>query len=121
MSINFSKIIKIMSIGIAGIFGVLILLIILWIAVVAVYINAIDHKIIEYDEEVKLHDGTMIWVHIKRHYRGSSGSIASITTYFTPIYTPTEVEISWDTGFEGVGRRSIVFGGQIALIDRYEN
>ncbi len=23
---------------------------------------------IEYDEEVKLHDGSMIWVHIIRHY-----------------------------------------------------
>ncbi len=36
-------------------------------------------------------------------------------------YMPTEVEISWDTGFKGVGRKSFVFQGQIYLLDKINN
>ncbi|MDO5651140.1 MAG: hypothetical protein Q4G13_03250, partial [Moraxella sp.] len=115
MAISFSSIAKKFIIGIASIYGVYVLL----IAALFIYSAIISHKVIEYDEEVKLSDGTMIWVNIKRHYRGTFGLKAYQRLGTT--YRPREVEIGWDTGFDGVGRRSIVFGGQIALIDRYEN
>ncbi|MFB2538159.1 MULTISPECIES: hypothetical protein [unclassified Acinetobacter] len=71
------------------------------------------NKVIEYDEEVKLHDGSMIWVHIKRHY-----------VYVSAIgqgagYIPKVVEISWDTGFPNVGRKSVFFNDYVAIIDKY--
>ena len=75
---------------------------------------------IEYDEEVKLHDGEMIWVHITRHYYRYSGALGD-TGGMTSSYHPTEVEISWDTGFEGVGRKSVYFKRQILTIDKINN
>lgn len=52
--------------------------------------SAFDYfqKVIEYDEEVKLSDGSMIWVHIKRHYV-RAGELGGGTGYL-----PKEVEIS---------------------------
>ncbi len=69
---------------------------------------------IEYDEEVKLHDGSMIWVHITRHYF-LAGEIAHGSAYM-----PSNVEISWDTGFKGVGRKSVYFDN-LSVIDKYNN
>ncbi len=69
---------------------------------------------IEYDEEVKLHDGSMIWVHITRHYF-LAGEIAHGSAYM-----PSNVEISWDTGFKGVGRKSVFFTSYIGLVDKYD-
>lgn len=74
---------------------------------------------IEYDEEVKLHDGEMIWVHITRHYGLSSGVFGD-TGGMDSSYKPTHVEISWDTGFEGVGRKSVYFRN-VAHISKYDN
>ncbi len=68
---------------------------------------------IEYDEEVKLHDGSMIWVHITRHYF-LAGEIAHSSAYM-----PGNVEISWDTGFKGVGRKSVFFDETIYSINKY--
>ena len=75
------------------------------------------HKVIEYDEEVKLHDGSMIWVHIKRHY----GLVGGISAGQGASYMPGAVEISWDTGFEGVGRKSLEFTKNVSLIDKIDN
>ena len=75
---------------------------------------------IEYDEEVKLHDGEMIWVHITRHYYRYSGALGD-TGGITSSYHPTEVEISWDTGFEGVGRKSVFFKESVTIIDKYND
>ena len=75
---------------------------------------------IEYDEEVKLHDGEMIWVHITRHYGLSSG-IFGDPGGMESSYKPTNVEISWDTGFEGVGRKSVYFQEDIMLINKYQD
>ena len=66
-------------------------------------------KVIEYDEEVKLHDGEMIWVHITRHYIKGGKEIPDMFRGDGIGYAPTTVEISWDTGFEGVGRKSVFF------------
>ena len=79
------------------------------------------HKVIEYDEEVKLHDGSMIWVHIKRHYERSSGS--EISNWFQGYekgWGAKEVEISWDTGFPNVGRKSVFFDDGFEFIDKYQ-
>lgn len=62
---------------------------------------------IEYEEEVKLHDGEMIWLHITRHYLLVGGGALGDPGAFEKNYMPKEVEISWDTGFEGVGRKSV--------------
>lgn len=70
---------------------------------------------IEYDEEVKLHDGSMIWVHITRHYFYTSEPAHG------GAYMPSKVEISWDTGFEGVGRKSVFFNDQMSLIDKFND
>ena len=77
-------------------------------------------KVIEYDEEVKLHDGSMIWVHIKRHYGLVGGAIGD-PGWRESTYMPSAVEISWDTGFEGVGRKSVFFARQVFLIDKIDN
>lgn len=74
---------------------------------------------IEYDEEVKLHDGEMIWVHITRHYGLSSGVFGD-TGGMESSYKPTHVEISWDTGFDGVGRKSVYFDSYVGIIDKYD-
>ena len=74
-------------------------------------------KVIEYDEEVKLHDGSMIWVHIKRHY----GLVGGISAGQGASYMPGAVEISWDTGFPNVGRKSVFFARQVFLIDKIDN
>ena len=74
---------------------------------------------IEYDEEVKLHDGEMIWVHITRHYFLTGGALGDSAT-LSSNYLPSDVEISWDTGFEGVGRKSVYFNG-ISFITKYDN
>ena len=74
-----------------------------------------DDKVISYQEEVKLSDGSMIWVDIKRHYSWSG---------WTPgmgnsgAYLSGAVEISWDTGFPNVGRKSVFFDTDIYLIDK---
>lgn len=73
------------------------------------------NKTIEYDEEVKLSDGSMTWVHIKRHYAYAS-AIAQGEGYI-----PKEVEVSWDTGFPNVGRKSVFFDTDIYLIDKINN
>ena len=78
-----------------------------------------DRMTIEYDEEVKLHDGEMIWVHITRHYGLSSG-IFGDPGGMESSYKPTNVEISWETGFEGVGRKSVYFSRYIGIIDKYD-
>ena len=76
-------------------------------------------KIIEYDEEVKLHDGSMIWVHIKRHYVLVGGALGDPGA-FKKGYAPKEVEISWDTGFPNVGRKSVFFTS-IQIFEKYQN
>ena len=73
-----------------------------------------DRMTIEYDEEVKLHDGEMIWVHITRHYILSSAALGD-PGGLESSYKPKEVEISWDTGFEGVGRKSVFFRNVMAI------
>ena len=70
-----------------------------------------DTKVIEYDEEVKLHDGSMIWVHIKRHY----GLVGGISAGQGASYMPGVVEISWDTGFPNVGRKSVSFENPLVI------
>lgn len=75
---------------------------------------------IEYDEEVKLHDGEMIWVHITRHYLLVGGGALGDPGAFEKNYMPKEVEISWDTGFEGVGRKSVYFDSYVGIIDKYD-
>ena len=77
-------------------------------------------KVIEYDEEVKLHDGSMIWVHIKRHYVLVGGALGDPGA-FKKGYAPKEVEISWDTGFPNVGRKSVFFQEQIFTLDKINN
>lgn len=78
-------------------------------------------KVIEYDEEVKLHDGSMIWVHIKRHYVLAGGGALGDPGAFKSNYVPKEVEISWDTGFPDVGRKSVFFQEQIWAIEKFNN
>ena len=73
-------------------------------------------KVIEYDEEVKLHDGSMIWVHIKRQY----GLVGGISAGQGASYMPGVVEISWDTGFPNVGRKSVFFTS-IQIFEKYQN
>lgn len=80
-------------------------------------------KVIEYDEEVKLSDGSMIWVHIKRHYERSSGrEISNWFQGYEKGWGAKEVEISWDTGFPNVGRKTFVSnssdGSQIFTLDK---
>ena len=77
------------------------------------------HKVIEYDEEVKLHNGGMIWVHIKRHYVLVGGALGDPGA-FKKGYAPKEVEISWDTGFPNVGRKSLSFRN-VTSIDKIQN
>ena len=78
-------------------------------------------KVIEYDEEVKLHDGSMIWVHIKRHYERSNGrEISNWFQGYEKGWGAKEVEISWDTGFPNVGRKSVFFTS-IQIFEKYQN
>ena len=77
-------------------------------------------KVIEYDEEVKLHDGSMIWVHIKRHYRLVGGGALGDPGAFEKGYMPGPVEISWDTGFPNVGRKSVFFDN-LSVFDKFDN
>ncbi|WP_352257987.1 hypothetical protein [Psychrobacter sp. TB55-MNA-CIBAN-0194] len=75
---------------------------------------------IEYDEEVKLHDGEMIWVHITRHYiEGGGKEISEMFRGGGKNVIPTYVEISWDTGFEGVGRKSVFFDN-VMSVSKYD-
>ena len=76
-----------------------------------------DTKVIEYDEEVKLHDGSMIWVHIKRHY----GLVGGISAGQGASYMPGVVEISWDTGFPNVGRKKVTYSQGFAFINKFDN
>ena len=76
-------------------------------------------KVIEYDEEVKLHDGSMIWVHIKRHYGLVGGAIGD-PGWRESTYMPGVVEISWDTGFPNVGRKSVFFDN-LSVFDKFDN
>lgn len=78
------------------------------------------HKIIEYQEEVKLSDGSFIWVDIKRHYWLSGGALGDAGNFSNASYMPGIVEISWDTGFEGVGRQSVFFDKSIDFIDKID-
>ena len=77
-------------------------------------------KVIEYDEEVKLHDGSMIWVHIKRHYGLVGGAIGD-PGWRESTYMPSVVEISWDTGFEGMGRKKVTYSQGFAFINKFDN
>lgn len=72
------------------------------------------HKVIEYQEEVKLSDGSFIWVDIKRHYRLAGEPFQKAN------YLPSIVEISWDTGFEGAGRKSVFFYDRVYFIDKID-
>lgn len=74
---------------------------------------------ISYQEEVKLSNGEMIWVDIKRHYTPTTGALGDGGA-FTLSYKPTIVEISWDTGFDGVGRQSVFFVDDIYLLDKID-
>lgn len=77
-------------------------------------------KVIEYDEEVKLSDGSMIWVHIKRHYIQTGGrEIPNLFQGYEKGWGAKEVEISWDTGFPNVGRKSVFFDDYVAIINKY--
>lgn len=73
-----------------------------------------SRQVIQYQEQVKLSSGEMIWVDIKRHYRlvGEIGQNAN--------YLSGAVEISWDTGFEGVGRQSVFFDEKLYFIDKVD-
>ncbi|WP_443514522.1 hypothetical protein [Psychrobacter sp. T6-5] len=75
---------------------------------------------IEYDEEVKLHDGEMIWVHITRYYILSSAALGD-PGGLESSYKPQKVKISWDTGFEGVGRKSVYFKRQVFVMNKINN
>ncbi|MFB2538506.1 MULTISPECIES: hypothetical protein [unclassified Acinetobacter] len=66
------------------------------------------NKVIEYDEQVKLYDGSLFWVHIKRHYALASGALGDAGA-LEHSYVPTQVEVSWDTGFENIGRQTVFF------------
>lgn len=77
-------------------------------------------KTIEYDEQVKLHNGEMIWVHITRHYKLVGGAIGD-PGWRESTYMPSAVEISWDTGFPNVGRKSLEFTKNVSLIDKIDN
>ena len=74
-------------------------------------------KVIEYDEEVKLHNGEMIWVHITRHYKLVGGAIGD-PGWRESTYMPGAVEISWDTGFPNVGRKSVFFDKKVYFIEK---
>ena len=63
-----------------------------------------DDKVISYQEEVKLSDGSMIWVDIKRHYSWSGWAPGMGNS---GAYLSGAVEISWDTGFPNVGKYTI--------------
>ena len=76
-------------------------------------------KVIEYDEQVKLHNGEMIWVHITRHYKLVGGAIGD-PGWRESTYMPSAVEISWDTGFPNVGRKSVFFDKRVAFIDKFD-
>ena len=76
-------------------------------------------KTIEYDEQVKLHNGEMIWVHITRHYKLVGGAIGD-PGWRESTYMPSAVEISWDTGFPNVGRKSVFFDKRVAFIDKFD-
>lgn len=84
-------------------------------------------KSIKYKEEVKLSDGTMIWVDIERFYMLSSSAVGDGGSFFPSsnnmYYTSHRMEVSWDTGFEGIGRQTLEFDGSIgfALIDKISN
>ena len=74
--------------------------------------KVLERFTIEYDEEVRLHDGKMIWVHITGFYiENSSGE--GYSTYTT--------EISWDSGFKDVGSVSVFFDDEISVIDKYND
>ena len=77
-------------------------------------------KVIEYDEQVKLHNGEMIWVHITRHYKLVGGAIGD-PGWRESTYMPSAVEISWDTGFEGVGRKKVTYSQGFAFINKFDN
>ncbi|MGP4862636.1 hypothetical protein ACTXGK_00405 [Psychrobacter sp. T6-5] len=79
-----------------------------------------DRMTIEYDEEVKLHDGEMIWVHITRYYILSSAALGD-PGGLESSYKPQKVKISWDTGFEGVGRKSVYFKRQVFVMNKINN
>ena len=81
-----------------------------------------ETKVIEYDEEVKLHDGSMIWVHIKRHYERSNGrEISNWFQGYEKGWGAKEVEISWDTGFPNVGRKKVTYSQSFAFINKFDN
>lgn len=78
------------------------------ILILSLLISACDfrpsHKVIAYQEEVKLSDGSMIWVDIKRHYSWSGWAPGG----GSGAYLPGVVEISWDTGFPSVGKKTMI-------------
>ncbi len=61
---------------------------------------------IEYDEEVKLHDGSMIWVHITRHYLLVGGGALGDAGAFKKSYMPKEVDNFYIVG--GTPNKSVV-------------
>lgn len=87
---------------------------------ITVVIYRLIEKTITYQEEVKLSNGEMIWVDIKRHYTLAAGGAVGDPGAFNFLYIPTTVEISWDTGFEGVGRKSLSFVGDAYLVDKID-
>lgn len=77
------------------------------------------HKVIEYQEEVKLSDGSFIWVDIKRHYR-LAGEPFQKANYLT-----NGIEMTWDTGFPKVGKYTIksnaANSSAIYTLDKHNN
>ncbi|MDO5651141.1 MAG: hypothetical protein Q4G13_03255 [Moraxella sp.] len=113
MSINFSNIVKKIKIK------SLITLCLILLPIFAVVFRW-DIKTIKYKEEVKLSDGSMIWVDIKRHYIPTTSALGD-GGEFKLKYKPTTAEISWDTGFDRAERKQVLFSGGVILIDRIDN
>ncbi|MDO5638214.1 MAG: hypothetical protein Q4G18_13350 [Myroides sp.] len=98
---------------------ILIILITIFLYIKAPIFFKPSNKVIQYQEEVKLSNGEMIWVDIKRHYWLSGGALGDPGS-FQGNYMPGVVEISWDTGFEGVGRKKLSFINDIYLLDKID-
>ena len=71
---------------------------------------------IEYDEEVKLHDGEMIWVHITRHYiEGGGKEISEMFRGGGKNVIPTHVEIAGIRVLRGWGESRFILTVMLAL------
>lgn len=91
----------------------------IFILIVLAIVFRWDIKTISYKEEVKLSDGSFIWMDIKRHYIPTTSALGDGAP-FTLRYKPSIVEISWDTGFTNVGKQSLSFVDDIYLLDKID-